>query len=151
MKKFPPTFDIVCTVISACLSTIIPATLLFVLNALIVYKIVASRRAVQTSGAMHVASSSASAASSKVASTTVMLFVESGIFLFLNLPYEVFVNYRDWHYGSLFAGISSCILFSIFDIAQLMIYTGSALNFILYMLTGRKFRKALLDTVCRRS
>ena len=139
--------------IDSSLATYIPATLLVVLNALIVYKIVASRRAMLTSHARNPASSSANAARSKLAATTVVLFVESALFLLLNVPFEVL--YSPTHSTRIFDLLSwqsRCYMrVLIFDFSEFVSFLGSALNFALYMLTGRKFRKAFMKTVCRRT
>ena len=129
------------------LATYISATLLVVLNALIVYKIVASRRAMQTS---RNAGSSAGAANSELAATTIMLFVESASFMLLNLPFEVFWNTPSSLGILTRLNLLRCVQDIISIVAEFLSFLGSALNFILYMLSGRKFRKAFVDTLCRR-
>jgi hypothetical protein len=123
----------------AILSTYIPATLLVVLNALIVYKIVATRRAMQTSRALN----DASASNNKVAAVTVMLLAECATFLLFNAPFDLI--------QTIYGFTQVCTKLGELDrYSALLTHASNALNFVMYMLTGRKFRKAFADTICRR-
>ena len=75
-----------------------------------------------------------------IASTTAILFLESLMFLLLNLPFDLYyIDSRVPHQGSCHRIIKS--------VADLLQCTSGALNFALYMLTGRKFRMAFLKTI----
>ena len=126
------------------LDTYIPATLLVVLNALIVYKIVASRRAMRTR--------QLNESNSSVAPTVIILFVESVVFLVISVPGELVFNTelailerypRD-------LSVSRCVVHVMRRVFLVVRSAGGALNFVLYMLTGRRFRRAFVDTICRR-
>ena len=121
------------------MSTYIPATLLVVLNALIVYKIVATRRAMQTSRALN----DASASNNKVATVTVMLLAECATFLLFNAPFDLI--------QTIYGFTPVCTMLEELDLySALFTHASSAVNFVMYMLTGRKFRKAFVDALCRR-
>ena len=142
----------------ATLSTFIPGLLLVLLNALIVYKIVASRRAMQTSRAMHNARpcSSAGTGNNEIAGTTIVLFAETASFLVFNVPFELFWNTElfvsSWPPSPEQLnrmGLPWCAVIVIRGVCVLLKFASNALNFVMYMLTGSKFRKAFKEKMCR--
>ncbi len=73
--------------IDACFTAFIPSAILFVVNALIVRKITASRRDIRKSQN----ASNSSTPNSKLASATIILFIESFLYLLLMGPVVIFI------------------------------------------------------------
>lgn len=77
-----------------------------------------------------------------------MLIVVGVVFLFLNTPRDIY--YLEYSYGHLPLNTDkrrddSAIFFAV---AILLCFTNSAINFLLYLVSGAKFRKALRATLC---
>ena len=123
------------TPLDSCLGTYIPLVILFVVNSLTVSKLATSRSAIRSS----IGSEDAQAGSSrKVASATVMLLAECVLFLFFNIPLEISIMVQQSK------GSMTCMEYVTFSVCLLLSYSSNAVNFIMYMLIGSKFRKAFL-------
>lgn len=118
--------------IDACLGTYIPLIILFVVNSLTVAKLAASSRAIRTS----IGSEDGKADSGRrVASVTAMLFAESLLFLLFNLPLEISIMVQLNKEGGM-----TCMEHVNYSMCLLLGYCSNAVNFIMYMLIGSKFR-----------
>ena len=109
------------------------------------------RRVVRKS---HPLAAACSSASDKLASTTIILFVESATFLLLFLPLDILAvmlsNFPATYASVALAVIGPCGFVAIGQTAILLTFIGSGLNFVLYMLSGSTFRNAFLDLFRRR-
>ena len=85
-----------------------------------------------------------------IASTTVMLFFISFMFLILTVPYDIyFIGYDN---GTFIADTPERVAIKQYvgAIATILAYTNNSINFLMYFISGRKFRLAAWDTMtCR--
>ena len=116
--------------------SIIPFSLLIVCNTLIIIKLIRTKTVRQRS--LHVQSQD-----SQTTGITVTLLVVSFAFIILCLPNALFLNiirYLQPVPGTHF--FAKCFLF--FNVAGVMLVLNHTVNFLLYCITGAKFRNELL-------
>ncbi|CAH1801161.1 unnamed protein product [Owenia fusiformis] len=132
--------------IDAVFASFLPFTLLMISNITIVVVIIrASQRRRQTMQAV----SSSSSSDNQTRSLTIMLICLSITFLILTGPVVVFflldrLNVdpkEEASYDRVKSHMYSVIVFC-------LMYTNNAINFILYCVSGKKFRSSLVDVFC---
>lgn len=126
------------------ISSLIPSALLFVLNCILVNRVMKSVRKAHT----HLTagqSDQANVRKKKASSLTVMLITVSITFLLLTFPDNVF------HLIAMSEGISHQVKTIIYDVLHLLHIGNSVVHFYLYCLTGNKFREELekIFSFCR--
>ena len=127
------------------IGSFIPFGLIFIGNSIIVFKIVSAQKS--RSDQMRVVAKD----SGKVSSTTVMLIVVSILFLLLSVPYDSY--YLALAYGAVGQATQKEIAVGTLasTVCLLLYYTNNAINFILYFISGQKFRTAFISMFwCRR-
>ena len=83
----------------------------------------------------------------KINSLTMMLLSISALFLILIFP--TYVLKLHWLYNGAPNSIHGIVnFFFAYDVCILILYLNHAINFVLYCITGTKFRLALLNTLC---
>ncbi|CAH1789963.1 unnamed protein product [Owenia fusiformis] len=130
--------------IDACIASFIPFTILIICNALIVAKLSKSKKFRKES-----TNERRGKNNNATRSITIMLIVTSFMFLILTAPFVIYliIWQKDTKngYASMTELIHSELMTSIFD---MFIYCNSAINFILYCLSGKMFREALAELFC---
>lgn len=94
----------------------------------------------------------AASASKPMTSTTAMLIGISAMFLILNLPIDVlFLYYANTDQNS-FSQEENAIYNLVYAAATLLYYANNALDFLMYLVSGGRFRQAFLETFlpCRK-
>ena len=85
---------------------------------------------------------------SQVSSTTVTLIVVSVVFLFLNLPSDVFfIGYASKPTATTKEYADQWLFH---DVVNFLAYASNSINFFMYFVSGRKFRQAAWDVICCR-
>lgn len=82
----------------------------------------------------------------KMASTTAMLISVSFLFLLLTLPIDAFIIYYAYSGTAAFSDRDQAIYDFGYAVVTMLYYTNNALDFLMYLVSGRKFRQALLET-----
>lgn len=126
------------------ISSLIPSALLFVLNCILVNRVMKSVRKAHT----HLTagqSDQANVRKKKASSLTVMLITVSITFLLLTFPDNVF------HLIAMSEGIPYQVKSIIYNVLHLLHIGNSVVHFYLYCLTGNKFREELekIFSFCR--
>ena len=129
--------------IDGTLSNFIPIILIFGGNFIIIYKIVSARRNRESD--MKVKAKE----TGSTTGTTIMLLVVSIIFLLTTTPacfYFLGVGNLGWWPLSTAEDIAKVYL--AYATVNLLFYVNNAVNFLLYCLSGSRFRRALMSTIC---
>lgn len=117
--------------------SLIPATILIICNGLILYHL-GKKRTISTNNKL------VSIKQDKnLRSVTVMLMTLNLVFLISTLPVSAiyFIDWNQFHYYSI------NLVYTVFSLLQ---YTGTALTFVIYCLSGSKFRAKLQTFVTQR-
>ena len=135
--------------IDAVLYSVLPVILLFILNLFIITKVIETER--YRSNQLNAVSSSQSLISDELESDrgqilnrdkrlTVTLLVVSFTFLFTTLPHAILLVVDSFLPVTL--SIDTIVLFRLLQtISELFMYVNHAVNFYLYCITGKKFRR----------
>ena len=127
------------TWIDACLGDFFPFLIVFVGNTIIVFHLLRAKRA--RSSELRVKAKNGG----KLKSTTATLILVSVIFLVLNIPMDL--NFIGEGYGLFPLNTDEELAVSDFRFAivSMMYYGNNAIEFVLYFISGRKFRSAFID------
>lgn len=122
---------------------LIPFCVLLVGNILIVVKAVKHKRAMQR----HVLpQQSTSGSTSKLASMSLTLFTLNTVFLVCNIPISIYlIEYV--YLREVLRGRSYAVLEMTWAIVNIMMYVNNAISFVLYVLSGTKFRQEFKSLV----
>lgn len=127
---------------------IIPVSFLVVGNILIFVKVLISRRAINRQVSTYSASSQ-QRRDSKFSSMTAMLIAVNCVFLVCNIPSRAFmIEHTSWSFdtcGHNYAKMS--LLWCIFN---LLMYVNNSVNFLLYIISGSRFRNEMKEMFKRR-
>ncbi|KAK3096654.1 hypothetical protein FSP39_009139 [Pinctada imbricata] len=125
---------------------IVPFLSLFIGNILIVTKFLQSRRKLRTQVAP--ASASEQKNQKKTSSMTLMLFCLNTVYLISSVPISIYlIGYSDWvEPGDAHGQAVSNLLWSLFNV---LMYANNTFNFLLYCLSGQKFRNEVKLILCR--
>ena len=125
--------------INACLGDLIPFLVVFFGNAIIITHMTRSSK--MRTQDMHVVAKK----DGKISSTTVVLILVSIIFLISNVPMDLY--FLGYGYG-LFQDTNleqDAVSTLFFAGISMVCYSNNAIEFVLYFVSGRKFRSAFLD------
>lgn len=127
---------------------IIPGSFLVVGNILIFVKVLISRRAINRQVSTY-STSSQQRRDSKFSSMTAMLIAVNCVFLVCNIPSRAFmIENTSWSFdtcGHNYAKMS--LLWCIFN---LLMYVNNSVNFLLYIISGSRFRNEIKEIFKRR-
>ncbi|VDH99107.1 Hypothetical predicted protein [Mytilus galloprovincialis] len=127
---------------------IIPGSFLVVGNILIFVKVLISRRAINRQVSTY-STSSQQRGDSKFSSMTAMLIAVNCVFLVCNIPSRAFmIENTSWSFdtcGHNYAKMS--LLWCIFN---LLMYVNNSVNFLLYIISGSRFRNEIKEIFKRR-
>lgn len=127
---------------------IIPGSFLVVGNILIFVKVLISRRAINRQVSTY-STSSQQQRDSKFSSMTAMLIAVNCVFLVCNIPSRAFmIENTSWSFdtcGHNYAKMS--LLWCIFN---LLMYVNNSVNFLLYIISGSRFRNEIKEIFKRR-
>ena len=123
---------------------LIPFSVILVGNICIVVKLMKSQRRLTTITGTNIRRRSSSAAAS---SLTVMMLVLSTVFLITMLPISVYVT-GEHYWGQTEEPQSLASLKLWWAIVNMLMYTNNCVNFLLYCLSGSRFRKEARQLFC---
>jgi hypothetical protein len=139
-------FNITWPWIDLCAFCAFPLTIIVVGNGLILFKLINSQRKlrprhVQTSSVDHESGQKPlSGQCSKISSTTSMLFALNTVFLLSTLPISIYnIGYTHWANVANEHGNAKLDLW--WAIVNMLMYVNNSMNFLLYCLSGTKFRR----------
>ena len=135
-------FNVTWYIIDAAIYIFIPAPVILVLNSLIIYRLVANRR---KRAEMLPPSTNMSAPPGRENSEDkvyVMLIVVCVVFILSTLPYYILAIYSSFVAPS---GVQSSIRYFLRQLFMSLWSVNHSVNFYLYCMTGRKFRRELVD------
>lgn len=137
--------------IDLCVFCVIPFSVIVVGNTLILVKVVNSHRKLKSAVVPSVTVNSHRSPSSghgKQSSMTTMLFTLNVVFLLCTSPVSIYnVGYSYWMSGASEQTVANLDLW--WAIVNMFQYTNNSLNFLLYCLSGTKFRKEVIKIFCR--
>ena len=133
--------------VDTCLYSLLPFIIIFILNILIIHKVIIARKHRQ-SMSNSTSSSGGSGSGEGSAKVTVMLLTISFTFLITTLPMNItIITTAFWNpYVTTLATASKFKLAR--TISEMLMYTNHSINFYLYLLTGQKFRQQLVKIFC---
>ncbi len=114
---------------------IFPSALMIILNMAIVFKIRKNKRI----------SNISSSYSKKSRQLTITLLVVSTAYMVLSLPHGFFVVYIEQDYQNKLHMYTTSKLFTVFNLCN---FLNHSINFVLYCLSGDKFRMELVKMLC---
>ncbi|XP_074651651.1 uncharacterized protein LOC141906302 [Tubulanus polymorphus] len=115
--------------------SLIPWVVLSVCNVAIVFRVRQINRRVTANSIL---SGSSASRRSKLTSMTVMLLVVNTSFLITTMPFAIYVLCKVEHLSRIRQEL-------IYESLYLLSYTNNAINFLLYVISGAKFRAAILE------
>lgn len=137
--------------IDLCVFCVIPFTVIVVGNSLILVKVVKSHKKAKSTVLPTLAVNSQRTHTnghSKHSSMTTMLFTLNVVFLLSTSPVSIYnIGYTYWMTGADAASIANLDLW--WAIVNMLMYTNNSLNFLLYCLSGTKFRREVINLFCR--
>lgn len=142
------------TWIDLCVFYLIPFIVLLVGNTLIINKVITSHRksrraVVPGNDTRNARMGNFNHAGAKISSLTLTLLLVSAVFFICITPIVVYpIGEPYWADGASEKKLAS--LFLIETIANLLMYINHSINFVLYFLSGRKFRNEVKLLFCRR-
>ncbi|KAK3594349.1 hypothetical protein CHS0354_019258 [Potamilus streckersoni] len=131
--------------IDLCIFCLIPFVILFTGNVCILIKVIQSakrtRQVAPMGGMQH------HRTSNKQSSLTAMLFTLNVVFLLCTSPISVYnIGYSQWEQGA--ATHDYAVLNLWWAICSLLMYVNNSLNFLLYCLSGSRFRQEVKNLFC---
>ncbi len=131
-------------IVDILVSTIVPAIVIFVSNILVIWYKGRLMRDNSTNSGLRVHTGD----DSNSTSVTCMLIGISLLFLLTTTPYGIFsLGVKYWPSETPQDRFNKRLTFSVLF---LLVYCNSSLNFVMYCLSGVRFRRALMAVVCRR-
>ena len=131
---------------------LIPFSVIVVGNAMILFKVVKSQRKThgQIAPSLHTRSNNRQQPShhAKQSSMTAMLFTLNIVFLFSTSPVSIYnIGYPHWQSDASNHKLAELDLW--WAIVNMFMYTNNSLNFLLYCLSGTKFRQEVRRIFCK--
>lgn len=127
-----------------------PFCILFTGNLFIIIKVVQHKRAIQRR-ISPVTTPSSVTQSSKLASMSITLFTLNSVFLVCNIPISIYLIQYE-HLRDTLKGRDSAFFNMMWAIVNILMYSNNAISFVLYILSGTKFRKEFTAMLrCRES
>jgi len=138
--------------IDLCVFFIIPMTILLVGNSLIVNNVITShrksRRSVMPSIESRTNNRKNKQQTSKISSLTISLMLVSVLFCICITPIVVYpIGQPYWETGA--SNKKKATLFLIETLANLLMYVNHSINFILYFMSGKRFRNEVKQLFCK--
>lgn len=135
--------------IDLCAFCAIPFTVIVIGNCLILFKVIKSQRKTKSrivptiqNGTTPISSSSGHSGS-KQSSMTAMLFTLNVVFLVTTSPVSIYnIGYTNWIKGADLQKFAELDLW--WAIVNMFMYTNNSLNFLLYCLSGTRFRREVV-------
>ncbi|VDH91665.1 Hypothetical predicted protein [Mytilus galloprovincialis] len=124
----------------------IPFCCLLTGNLLIFVKVLFSQRAVkrQIAPSVQTPGSKAQQRDSKLSSMSVMLFTLNTVFLLCTTPISIYlIGYSTW--ADELVGRGYAVLDMMWAIVNILMYLNNTINFLLYILSGSRFRREFKD------
>ncbi|XP_052099000.1 uncharacterized protein LOC127733724 [Mytilus californianus] len=87
--------------------------------------------------------------SSKLASMSITLFTLNSVFLVCNIPISIYLIQYE-HLRDTLKGRDSAFFNMMWAIVNILMYSNNAISFVLYILSGTKFRKEFTAMLCCR-
>lgn len=134
-------FDLGWSYIDACVGDFFPFLVVLIGNILTIIRILKSRR--ERERQMGAVSNSNGRL---MASTTAMLIGVSVMFLILSLPIDILFLYYAYKGSMLPQNEEQAIYNLAYAVVILSYYSNNAFDFLVYLVSGRKFRQAFLET-----
>lgn len=126
---------------------LVPFCLLCIGNLLIILKVLLHKRLVNRRVAPVHGTSTTTAQPSKLASMSITLFTLNTVFLVCNIPISIYLieyeNLRATLHGKDYA-----VLEMVWAIVNILMYSNNALSFVLYILSGTRFRREFTRMLC---
>ena len=137
--------------IDFCAFCFIPFTVLVIGNALILFKVLKSHRKVKSRVVPSIHSGNRATATSKhvskQSSMTAMLFTLNVVFLLSTSPISIYnIGYPYWSENVSAHKIAQLDFW--WAIVNMLMYMNNSLNFLLYCLSGTKFRREVVQIFC---
>lgn len=141
------------TWIDLCVFFIIPMVVLVVGNSLIIYNVVSSHRKSRRSVMPRTEMGNSNTRrnrpqTSKISSLTISLMLVSLVFCVCITPIVVF-PIGDPYWASNANNKKRATLFLVETLANLLMYVNHSVNFILYFMSGKRFRDEVKQLLCR--
>lgn len=142
-------FNVTWPWVDLCAFCVIPFTVIVIGNALILFKVVKSQKKVKSRVVPSVAGGSQQQTTSghghKQSSMTAMLFTLNIVFLLSTSPISIYnVGYTYWVKDASSHEYAQLDLW--WAVVNMLMYTNNSLNFLLYCLSGTKFRREVIRT-----
>ena len=136
------------TIMDLLIVCLIPFSVILVGNICIVAKLVRRQRRLSTINETSIRRRSSARNSGSISSLTAMLLVLSTLFLITTLPTNVFIYLAEnyWRHERDPETLSNQKLW--WAIANMLMYTNNSVNFLLYCLSGSRFRKEARRLFC---
>ncbi|KAL4227922.1 hypothetical protein ACF0H5_013361 [Mactra antiquata] len=138
--------------IDLCAFCAIPSTVIVIGNGLILFKVLKSQKKTKARIVPTIAGGSRQTTGNagKQSSMTAILFTLNVVFLISTSPISIYnVGYAYWADGA------SPELYAVLDlwwaVVNMLMYTNNSLNFLLYCLSGTKFRREVIRMFCCRN
>lgn len=129
---------------------IIPFSVLLVGNFLIFVKVLLSRRRINRHKTTNSGKQKQKQRDSNFSSMTIIIVTVNSVFLLCNFPIGIFmVAYPSWRFET--CGRKHAKLELFWCVVNICMYMNNSVNFLLYILSGRKFRNELKDMFRRNS
>ena len=127
--------------------SVIPSTILILCNISIIHKVLSSSRNALRSGNDNTAQNrSVSSRKSQASSLTAMLLITSTTYVICTTPFCIFVIYSNAFGSALDLAVDDLIWVSV----NMLQFTNNCINFILYCVSGKRFRDELRGLCCRK-
>lgn len=138
--------------VDLCAFCVIPFSVIVIGNSLILVKVIKSHKKTKSRIVPTVAVNTHRVQSSshgKHSSMTTMLFTLNIVFLVSTSPISIYnIGYTYWMTGASDEKIAELDLW--WAIVNMLMYTNNSLNFLLYCLSGTKFRQEVINLFCKR-